>query len=190
MRLDAALSAVQRRLGDKLHGAYLYGSAVAGGLRPHSDVDLLGAVTEHVAQAARAALSADLLHISGAPGSGIRPLELTLVVIDDVVPWRYPPICEFQFGEWLRAALESGAIPQPRLDPDLAILLTSVREHGKTLLGPRPAELFDPVPKRDVARAISDTLPGVVDGWLGDESLLRQRAIAEPLDDLPGPRRT
>lgn len=40
-----------------------------------------------------------------APG---RPVELTPVVIDDVVPWTYPPVCDFQYGEWLRREFVDG----------------------------------------------------------------------------------
>lgn len=36
-----------------------------------------------------------------------RPLEVTIVVRDEVVPWRYPPRRELQFGEWLRQDLQA-----------------------------------------------------------------------------------
>jgi len=36
--------------------------------------------------------------------------HLALVVRDEVVPWRYPPLRELQFGEWLREALQAGIV--------------------------------------------------------------------------------
>jgi streptomycin 3"-adenylyltransferase len=39
-QLEGTLAIVRDVLGDRALGAYLYGSAVAGGLRPRSDLDL------------------------------------------------------------------------------------------------------------------------------------------------------
>jgi hypothetical protein len=45
-----------------------------------------------------------LLALSAPPNAAgaARPLEVTVLVLTDVVPWRYPPHRELQFGEWLR----------------------------------------------------------------------------------------
>jgi len=74
---------------------------------------------------ARRRLAAGLMVVSGPYGAGAppRPLDVTLVVRRDVVPWRYPPAQAFAYGEWLRAAYEAGGGPAPGPHPDLAIAL-------------------------------------------------------------------
>jgi streptomycin 3"-adenylyltransferase len=153
-----------------MRGAYLYGSAVAGGLRPKSDVDLLVASDTPLRGADRARLFEELLVISAPVGSADgRPLEVTIVVVGDVVPWRHPAMRELQFGEWLRDDIRAGRIPPPVSDPDLAILLTKVRQHSVLLFGAPAAEVFDPIPAADVTRAMLALFPDVVRGVRGEE---------------------
>ncbi|NUS93848.1 MAG: DUF4111 domain-containing protein [Nocardia sp.] len=127
-------------LGDDLLGLYLHGSAVSG-------------------------------QRSGRwPRSGpARPVELTVVVRDDIVPWRFPPRAEFVYGEWLRAEFERGDIPAATTDPDLAILLTAVRSASLTLAGPPARRILDPVPPDDLIRAIAQSLPTLTGSVAGDE---------------------
>ena len=40
------------------------------------------------------------------------------------------------YGEWLREQFDKGAIPEPTYDPDLAILLSQLRENSINLFGP------------------------------------------------------
>ena len=64
--------------------------------------------------------------ISGrrAVGGPARPIELSIVARPALVPWRYPPSIEFQYGDWMRAELERGDLPEwPRPDPDVAVLV-------------------------------------------------------------------
>lgn len=165
-----AIDTLRHHLGAAMRGAYLYGSAVAGGLRPKSDVDLLVASDAPLRGEARARLLEELLLISMPMGSAEgRPLEVTLVVVGDVVPWRYPPVRELQFGEWLRDDIRAGRIPPPVSDPDLAILLTNVRHGSVLLVGTPAAELFDPVPSADVTRAMLALFPDVMAGVRGEE---------------------
>ncbi|HWV10081.1 MAG TPA: nucleotidyltransferase domain-containing protein, partial [Pseudomonas sp.] len=125
----APLDAIHDALGDDLLAVYLYGSAVDGGLRPDSDIDLLVIARTPLAGHARQHLVQRLLELSAYPArDGVRPLELTLVVLDDIRPWRYPPRRDLVFGEWLRPVLEAGEIAPPALDPDLSVLLTSARQ--------------------------------------------------------------
>ncbi|MFI0367788.1 nucleotidyltransferase domain-containing protein [Actinomadura sp. 1N219] len=100
-------------------GAYPHGSAVLGELGPHSDLDVLVVVEHSMTAEARRVLSDGLLAVSRYPAEGAtRPVELTVVVQSAVRPWRYPPDCEFQYGEWLRAEFERGEIPPPGPSPD------------------------------------------------------------------------
>ena len=97
-------------LGEALIGAYLHGSAVLGGLRPTSDVDVLAVIDRRTTEPERGALVDRLLEVSGrrarrGPG---RPIELTILVQSDVRPWRHPPRVEFLYGEWRRNDYEAG----------------------------------------------------------------------------------
>lgn len=154
------LSRIQRvlrhRLPAGLLALYLYGSAVQSRLQPYSDIDLLAVVDAPLPAAARLALMRDLLSVSAWPGSDphCRAVELTVLVRADVVPWRFPPRRELQFGEWLREALQAGQAPQPEPDPDLAILLTQLRQHSVALLGPPAEDCFEPVPVQDLNAAM------------------------------------
>lgn len=159
-QLQQALAVIERHLGGQVHAIHLFGSAIDGGLKPHSDIDLLVTVDAALSPAARATLMTGLLAVSGMPegGTPLRPLEVTVVVKAEVVPWRYSPRRELQFGEWLRADLKRGIVEPPIEDRDLAILLTKLRRHSVALKGPVASDLFDPVPPADFRRALHDTL--------------------------------
>ena len=91
-----------------------------------------------------------------APSGPWRRVELTIVVEDEVIPWRYPPTFDFQYGDWLRSEFESGSVePWSTKDmPDLALLVTMVILADTPLLGPPPEQMFDPVPSGDLTRAM------------------------------------
>ena len=153
-------------LGAEVLGAYLYGSALAGGLRPRSDLDVLVLADRPSTSEEKRRLAEELLAISG---QGRRPVEVTVVVEPDVKPWRYPPRFDLQFGEWHRAALERGE-DEPlaaTTNPDVAMLLTMVLQESRPLLGPPARELLDPVPPEDLTRAmlhgVDEVMPGLVD---------------------------
>lgn len=111
------------------------------------------------------------MEVSGAIGNtrSYRPLELTVINITDVVPWRFPPWAEFVYGEWLREEFERGAVPEPDHDPDLAIVLKMAIDNSLKLSGDDAADLFDPVPAKDVFRAIRESLPNLLERVAGDE---------------------
>lgn len=152
-------------------GLYLTGSAVHGGLRPDSDVDLLLVTRRSLDAAERRALVDHLLRVSGrraTQGPG-RPVELTSLVLHDVVPWRYPATCDFLYGEWLRDDYLDGALPQPIPDANLPVTLTAARTHAVALLGPPVGDLLAPVPDGDVATSLLDALPALLADLRGDE---------------------
>lgn len=155
-------------LGEALLGAYLHGSAVLGGLRPTSDIDVLAVIDRETGVEERRAIVDRLLGISGrrayrGPG---RPVELTIVVASEIRPWRYPPRAEFQYGEWLRDAYESGVTPEPGPSPDLAPLiamaLAGAAAGQRPLAGPAATAVFDPVPPVDLRSAIVAGIPGLL----------------------------
>ncbi|MEU0451475.1 aminoglycoside adenylyltransferase family protein [Streptomyces sp. NPDC006129] len=153
---DHLVRLLRAALGDSVLGVYAHGSATLGGLRPHSDVDVLAVVREPTTHGQRRVLVEELLEVSG---RGRRPVEMTIVVRDAVRPWRYPPACDFLYGEWLREDFERGVVPAPGPSPDLAPVLTMVLLADAPLYGPRPAELLDPVPAADLRRAIVAGVP-------------------------------
>ena len=167
-QVDQALGLASAHLGDALVAACLTGSATQGGLRRWSDLDLLIVVSERPAESALAALAAGWLPLSGPPGAALRPLEATLLALPDIRPWRWPPWRQLQFGEWLRHDLARGILEPPRTDPDVALLVAQARASGRALIGPPPACLFDPVPPDDIRRAISESLPALLQAWRGD----------------------
>ena len=164
MQLEAVLRLLDHACADAVTGVYLHGSAVAGGLRPDSDVDVLVVTDRSLERRERVALVDRLLDVSGrrarrTPG---RPVELTVVVGEALRSWTYPPRQDFQYGEWLRDEYEAGAVPAPRPDPDLAVLLTSARDRCAVLRGPHLATLLEPVPQAHLLRASAAGVPALL----------------------------
>ena len=152
-------------LGGDVLGAYLYGSAVSGGLRHRSDLDLLVISARSTTHAEKGRLIAGLLPLSGrrAAAGPARSLEVTVVVQAAVRPWRYPPDLDFQYGDWLRADYDRGDVtPWESPNPDLAVLLTTALAASEPLIGPDLAELVDDVPRHDLDRAMLDSIPGLL----------------------------
>jgi len=157
-QLDHVLALVCEVLNSDAVGAYVFGSAVLGGLRPDSDLDILVVSRRPTTLAEKQHLVHDLMATSGRRTSQgtLRRIELTVVVERDVKPWHYPPSLDFQYGDWLRDQFKSGNVePWPKtLKPDLALLITMVLLADTPVLGPRPSELFDPVPDQDLLSAM------------------------------------
>ncbi len=172
-QLVHARAIIERHLGENLVAIHLFGSALHGGLKPSSDIDLLVAVAAPPSAETRNALMLDLLAASAPPESSqlVRPLEVTVVARSCVTPWRYPARREMQFGEWLRADIEAGRFEEPLVDHDLAILLSKVRQHGVSLVGPAPGDVFEPIPACDVTQALLATAAqwNGPEDWAGEE---------------------
>ena len=173
--VDALRDAVVHRSPGHPIGLYLTGSSCDGGLQPDSDLDVLLLTRDSLDDEERRYLVRHLLKHSGRratvrPG---RPIELTSLVLTDVVPWRYPAVRDFLYGEWLRTDYEAGHRPPREVDPDLAVLLTSVsgtgQQRARVLFGPPLEGLVDCVPRADLARSVFDALPELLDNLEGDE---------------------
>jgi streptomycin 3"-adenylyltransferase len=164
-QIEAVTGLVRGVLGSAALGAYLCGSAVAGGLKPDSDIDVLVVTRRRITAEERRALIAGLLPISGrhATAGPARSLEVSVVAGPEIRPWRYPPRIELQYGDWLRPALERGdAAPWSDPNSDLAVLLTAARASSRTLFGVDTRELFDPIPTEDLRRSMIDEIPGLL----------------------------
>lgn len=165
-QLDAVVEIVRTVIGRDLIAAYLYGSAVEGGLRWRSDLDVMVVTRRSTTPSEKRQLIDGLLRISGsrATSGPARSIELTSVVQSEVRPWRYPPRIDLLYGDWMRAEFERGdPSPWPSPNPDLGVLLTMVLRAGVPLLGPPAAEVLDPVPFGDLCRAMLDGVPGLLD---------------------------
>ncbi len=166
-QLERVVAVVRDVLGPDAVGAYLFGSAVLGGLQPESDLDVLVVARRPTSHDQKQTLVERLLAISGrtTPEGRWRRVELTIVVESEITPWRYPPSFDFQYGDWLRAEFESGNVePWPTTtSPDVASLITMVRLADTPVLGPPPRDLLDPVPPADLERAMVDGIDGLLD---------------------------
>jgi predicted nucleotidyltransferase len=164
-QVQAVVELVRGVLGEDTVAIYLYGSAVLGGLRISSDLDIFVVSRRPTTAVDKRALVDGLLPISGrhAAAGPARSIELTIVVEADVRPWRFPPLLDFLYGDWLRSEFERGEIPTgPRPNPDLAILITILLLGGRPLVGRPAAEVFAPVPGADLDRALFDVIPGLL----------------------------
>jgi streptomycin 3"-adenylyltransferase len=172
-QLSDACAVIERHLGGTLRSIHVFGSAVAGGLKQHSDIDLMVSVTAPVDDSRRRALMTDLLTVSAPPGfsESQRALEVTIVFLDEVVPWRYPARREMQFGEWLREDILAGIFEPALVDHDLAILITNILQVSVSLFGPDAIQLFDSVPAADLTASFLDTIAQWEDAsdWEGEE---------------------
>lgn len=170
-----ALHIIQQQLAGSLLAVCLHGSATAGGLRPHSDVDILAIVSQPMSAAARQSLAAELMQVSGHYPSDLnnpneqRPLEVIVFLSTDLAALPYPARCEFMYGEWLRTQYEAGDMPEPVSDPELTLILAQAQQQAKGLLGPGMDELLPVVCPADIRRAIKDAVPALMQGLQGDE---------------------
>lgn len=162
---------IKKLIGKQVIGIYLYGSAVEGGLQNESDVDILVITNQSLLEKTRKAMTEQLLSISGKIGNkeGLRYLEVTVVNKEDLSPWSFPPKHDYMYGEWLRDQFEKGEIPEPANDPDLVLLLAQAREKSITLFGKNIAGVLDPVPAKDIQKAVKASLPELTSDIKGDD---------------------
>jgi predicted nucleotidyltransferase len=166
-QIAAATAIVRDVLGDAALAAYLYGSAVASGLRRDSDLDVLVVSGRSLTRSERVAIVQRLLPISGrhAVVGPARPIELTILARPALTPWHYPPSIEFQYGDWMRAKLERGELPEwPHPDPDVAVLVENARRAAVPLFGSPVDMVLEPVPHADLIRAMVDSIPVLMPG--------------------------
>jgi predicted nucleotidyltransferase len=164
-QLERVVELVRDVLGPDLVGIYLFGSAVLGGLRPESDLDVLVVSRRPTTRAEKQRLVDRLLAVSGrrVREGRWRRLEVTVVAEPDVTPWRYPPSFDFQYGDWLRRDFERGDLsPWPTTNPDLTTLIAMTLLADTPLVGPPPAAVLDPVPHEDLVRAMVDGLDALL----------------------------
>ncbi len=163
-QLEAVVEGVVRVLGPGVVGVYQYGSAVLGGLRRFSDLDVLVVADSPTTVEQRRKLLAEIMPVSGKRGSLLpgRPVELTVVLQGMIKPWRPNQELEFQYGEWLRQEYEADLVPSPRVEDDLAPLLATVLTASIALVGPPAREVIDPVPPERLVESMRRLTPALV----------------------------
>lgn len=170
-QLNDCLGLLKNVLGRDLLGVYLYGSFLVGGLQKYSDIDLFVVTNRSTTTEEKIELTTHLLHISGIYMKGIKhPIEMTVVEKAAVNPWQYPPLFDFQYGEWLRQSFEMGNFEpwQSQEMPDLAIIITQILLKSHTLAGEKPERLLAPVPYYDFMKAMLNDLDRLTDDLKDD----------------------
>jgi streptomycin 3"-adenylyltransferase len=163
---------IREVLRDAVLGIYLHGSSVFGSLKPTSDLDLFALTSRRTTDAEQRELIERLLPRSGPgdPSGRSRSINIEIAASTDIRPWRYPVRLDFQFGDWYRPDFAKGNFaPWDSENPDLAIVLEMVLQANRPLFGPPPSELFGPIPRSDVRRAMLDSLPDLLLYLDGDE---------------------
>lgn len=146
------VAGIRDALGEELVGIYLHGSAVLGGLRPRSDLDVLAVAERRTTIEERRRLADVALAVSGDP----RPVELDVVVQSEIRPWRRPARTDFHYFELHRAEWEGGNLEpwSDHANVNLASTITMTLAGNRTLYGPPPAAVFDPVPRDDYVDSV------------------------------------
>lgn len=169
-QITAVAGLLRQVLGDGLVGLWLHGSAVAGGLRGQSDLDLLAVVRDGLDTGQRRKLVQGLMRLSArhpAAAGGPRCLEVTVFQQADLAA-PCPARGAFVYGEWLRDRFEGGGAAAPVTDPDLTLVLAQARAVALPLLGPPAAEILPVIQRACIRRAMGALLPGLVAGLEGD----------------------
>lgn len=154
--LDELLVGIRAALGDNLVGVYLRGSLALGDFDPAtSDVDFFTLTERPVTDVEFTALAA--LHArlsdSGHPFGD----QLEGAYMDRAAAWRYEP------GRRFPTIGRTEALAWSEHGANWILERCAVREHGRTLLGPDPRDLFAPVSADEVRRAVRDRLPDWAD---------------------------
>lgn len=171
MHVNRLLEQLGPALPEQLVGLYLCGSAARGTAGPHSDIDLLAVTRRSLDPAQREGLTTALLEVSGWSGhrksfpeaADRRPVEFSVIVRDHRDRRDSAPQVDFQYGEWLRAEVTAGELPQPFEHPDVLLLLEDARQNHRTLFGPDLQEFLAAPPPALLARACRDALPALVE---------------------------
>lgn len=164
-QIHQCVNLLKNILGDDLLGIYLYGSAVMGGLQKYSDIDLFVVSKRSTTLEEKQNIISKMLSISGIyQKTSKKPIELTLVVQSQIKPWTYPPIFDFQYGDWLRQKFEAGEIEpwETKEMPDLAIVITQIFIASEIIYGPDPKELIDQVPYKDFIKASTKEIDSLI----------------------------
>jgi len=165
--LDLLLKGVTEILQEQLIGMYLYGSLANGGFDKDSDIDVLIATKDKISDRAFLALSNTHEKISEIDSPWAYQLEVSYIPTKALR--RYDPSdnkhphLDRDKGEKLKI------MPH---DSDWIIQRFILRERGKTIVGPEPKLLIDPVSSDALKWAVVDIMNNWIKGFLNDSSKL------------------
>lgn len=157
---EAADEAVRRRLGGRVVGTYLHGSAVLGGFVPgRSDTDVLVVVADDVDRTALTPAVDELSVNGGCRGTGI---ELSVATAEAArtsgEPW--PFLVHVVTGAAPTRVVWGSELPGDR---DLLMHTAVVRAAGVAISGPPPQQTFGPVDRSAVLAYLVEELHEAVE---------------------------
>ena len=151
---------VQDFLKEALVGVYVHGSLCLGAFHEgRSDLDLLMVVNRPLTVQERFQLMVAFLGFHRTP----TPIEISIMLQDDLLEWKHPAPYQFHFSEYWRKRYADMAYwndasfwdyEGERIDPDLACHVSLAKQFGITLYGPAAREMFPAVPKADFWESI------------------------------------
>ena len=148
-------------LKDNLLGLYLNGSIVLDSFdEKNSDIDMIGVIANVLPADEKIRLGSLLLDLHQKPC----PLEVMLFAKEHLIPWQYPPICNFYFSDYFVEQYKQFLLGENLSDRLLTINANTVnsapcirltKEKGICLYGMAKDELLPNVPECDLWDAIS-----------------------------------
>jgi predicted nucleotidyltransferase len=145
--VEGLTARLRSAIGPPLVGVNLHGSLAMGCFNPRSsDIDILVAAAIGLSPEVRLGLADHLLAHSGAP----HPLEISVLSLAGLRPWRHPAPYDFHYSEsWRERFVDArghGEAPPGGEDPDLAAHVTALLHRGVRVWGRPIAEVFPPAP--------------------------------------------
>lgn len=171
VQINKVVQLLKKELSPNMLSVILYGSAAESSLKRYSDVDLLIIINPELSFQNRVNLVSGLMNISVPIGSEHkgRYIELTVVTESDLLNLKYPPVEEFQYGEWMREEFLLGNLPERTRNPDLAILLKQALQNHQVIYGEGLHHFITEIPVEYIQNAIKDLLPEIWIENTGDE---------------------
>ncbi len=192
-QIAQTITALQTVLGPNMLGAYLHGSAISGGLRGQSDIDIMLVLRADPSPSEFRLVLHSLMRLSSRHPrreSRRRCLEVIAFRAQDMVHPRCPQRAAFLYGEWLRAGFMAGAALSPHEKADHTLILAQARGQSQALYGPPVQAFLPPMSQPLIRKAIGLALPDLLNGLAGDErnvmlTLARMWRSASHGDFLP-----
>jgi predicted nucleotidyltransferase len=176
--LAEVIARLRDGLGDRLVGAWLFGSAALGDFEPEtSDLNVQVVTTVRLARTEREGIAARFSH--PALACPVRGLELVVYAREDLDDPLGPA---FQLNLNTGPRMAQHVAYEPSEDPRFWFVLDVAigREAGRALAGPPPAEVFPDLPERLVRASLKQALAWFAanDARGGQAALAAARALA------------